>query len=144
MIYDYLCEECEKKHEEIHGMLDKPKIKCRCGGKCIKLIGTGQQIMGMAAGRGLYDFVDTNTTGKPVRIHSKRQWNDHLKRLGMNDDVKNDPFTKSDMEAMQRREDHKKDARRHNIKKELREVISTVPREKRIARGRKVLNGISS
>lgn len=33
-----------------------------------------------------YDFVDINTTGKPVRIHSKRQWKQHLKKLNLTDD----------------------------------------------------------
>jgi len=36
----------------------------------------------------LYNFVDVNTTGKPIQFTSKRQWQKHLKKLGLNDDVK--------------------------------------------------------
>ena len=34
-----------------------------------------------------YDFIDRNITGKPIRIHGKRQWRETLKRYSMNDDV---------------------------------------------------------
>lgn len=36
----------------------------------------------------LWEFTDVNTTGKPVQINSKGQWQRHLKKLGLNDDVK--------------------------------------------------------
>ena len=32
-----------------------------------------------------YDFVDINSTGKPIHFHSKRQWKDHLKRHNLTD-----------------------------------------------------------
>lgn len=35
---------------------------------------------------GLYNFVDFNTTGKPISFNSKGQWKRHLKKLGMTDD----------------------------------------------------------
>lgn len=35
----------------------------------------------------LYEFVDVNTTGKPIEFRTKRQWRAHLKRLGMTDDI---------------------------------------------------------
>lgn len=37
---------------------------------------------------GLWDFIDVDTTGKPIRFTSKRQWKQHLKSRGMHDDVK--------------------------------------------------------
>ena len=36
----------------------------------------------------LYEFTDVNTTGKPIQFSSKGQWQRHLKRLGLHDDVK--------------------------------------------------------
>ena len=44
----------------------------------------------------LYNFVDFHTTGKPVVIHSKRQWKRHLKKLGMTDDIKQGNFKLDD------------------------------------------------
>jgi len=35
----------------------------------------------------LFDFIDVHTTGKPVAIRSKRQWEKHIKSLGLHDDI---------------------------------------------------------
>lgn len=117
MIYDYCCNICNHVHEEFHGMLEKPVIFCKCGGNCSKLIGRGQNIMGMAGGRGLYDFVDINTTGQPIRINSKRQWKDHLKRHGLNDDVQNSPYTKAQLESRLQEKNIDKQRNKKEIKK---------------------------
>lgn len=123
-------------------MTERPIVKCgTCGSRMFKLISTGTQVMGMAGGRGLYDFVDINTTGQPVRIHNKRQWKEHLKKHGLNDDVKNSPMTKSDLEGMDRKEQHKKDYRRKEIKSSLRKLHSTTTRAQRVAAGIKAVHG---
>jgi predicted nucleic acid-binding Zn ribbon protein len=122
--YDYLCERCDEIHEEIHGMTERPQIICEiCGCTCIKLISEDVRFCGVNGKNNLYDFVDYKTTGQPVKISSKRQWKEHLRKLNMNDDVKNDPYTKSDVEAIQRREMRKKEAKRREIKKDVIEVI---------------------
>lgn len=78
--------------------------------------------MGLDGGKGLYDFVETNTTGKPLRFHTKRQWKDHLKKHGLNDDVKNDPYTKSELEMKFQQRNHDKERNRKEIKKSVVEV----------------------
>lgn len=108
--YDYLCSKCEHEQEEFHMMSERPLVHCdKCRGACIKLISAGEGgFIGMKGGHDTYDFVDYNTTGKPVKINNKRQWKEHLKLHGLNDDVPNDTknlkFTKTtvDKEKMKR------------------------------------------
>jgi len=89
--YAYECSKCGHIQDEFHYMSERPLVHCdACRGACIKLIGTGEFISGMNGGRATYDFVDFHTTGKPVVIKSKRQWQQHLKAHGLNDDVPND------------------------------------------------------
>lgn len=41
VIYDYKCSTCGEEHQEIHGMMEEPKIKCsvkKCKGICYKVI----------------------------------------------------------------------------------------------------------
>lgn len=79
-------------------MSERPLVHCdKCRGACIKLIGSGAFISGMNGGRATYDFIDYNTTGKPVQINSKRQWNRHLKEHGLHDDVSNGALKMSDL-----------------------------------------------
>ncbi|MDD5387590.1 MAG: hypothetical protein PHQ22_10395 [Sulfuricurvum sp.] len=42
----------------------------------------------------LFDFIDVHTTGKPVAIRSKRQWEKHIKSLGLHDDINMKKFSK--------------------------------------------------
>ncbi len=100
MTYSYECSNCGHEQEEWHGMSERPLVHCnKCRGSCIKLIGTGSFISGMNGGRSTYDFIDYNTTGKPVEIKSKRQWDNHLKAHGLNDDVPNTPPKMSDLKS---------------------------------------------
>ena len=122
MIFDYQCIDCDKIHEEFHGSFERPKVLCVCGGKCVKLISVPSGFIGMQGGRATYDFVDVNTTGQPVRIHNKRQWKDHLKRNGLNDDVKNDPYTKSELEQRIRDRNNSKIENKRKIKQNVTEV----------------------
>lgn len=126
--YGYLCEECGKEKDEFHGMLQKPIVKCDvCGGFCIKLVGTGSEISGMDAGRCTYDFVDFNTTGKPVVINNKKQWKEHLRRHGLHDDVKNTPYTKSEITYMEQKEKNKN----LESKRKIKEAVTEAVRDKR-------------
>jgi hypothetical protein len=98
-------------------MSEKPKVFCDCGGRCAKLISTGAMFCGVNGRADMYNFVDFNTTGKPVVINSKTQWEKHLKKTGLHDDVKNDPYTKSEIESKLQVSSHKKQQERKAIKK---------------------------
>lgn len=91
--YDYECSKCEHVQEQWHPISERPLIHCDiCRGACIKLMGGAEGgFIGMNGGKSTYDFIDYNTTGKPVLIRSKKEWNNHLKKYGLNDDVPNDP-----------------------------------------------------
>lgn len=140
MLYDYYCEICNRKKEEYHGMTERPVILCyKCGNRCIKLISTGQLFCGVNGRADMYDFVDINTTGQPVVINSKTQWRNHLKKHGLNDDIKNDPLTKSDIENIQRQEVRKKECNRRKIREKVIDVVKNTPRSKLIERAKKVM-----
>lgn len=124
MTYDYSCSKCGHIQEEWHGMRERPMIHCdKCRGACVKLIGTGSQIMGMNGGAGLYDFVDFKTTTKPVRIHTKRQWREHLKRVGQIE-APNKPPSNSEVESFNR-------TKNMVAKRELKETIVKAVKDKR-------------
>lgn len=126
MTYDYECCKCGHVQEEWHGMSERPRIHCnKCRGACVKLIGSGAAIMGMAAGRGLYDFVDFNTTGKPVRIHTKRQWQQHLQNHGLNDDIQNTPFKRDQLKEGMLNVDKAK------MRRELKDTIVKAVKDKK-------------
>lgn len=123
MIYEYECDVCNVKREVFHMASERPIIKCKiCKGRCFKLISTGAMFCGVNGRADMYDFVDFNTTGKPVVINSKTQWRNHLKKVGLNDDVKNDPYTKSEIEAKLQKRSHDKEKARKEIKKSVVEV----------------------
>lgn len=123
MIYDYQCDSCGRIQEYFHGMLEKPTIICAvCKKKMFKLIGTGAMFCGVNGRGSMYNFVDFNTTGQPVVINSKTQWRNHLKAHGLNDDVKNDPYTKSELEAKTQKRTHDKEKNRKEIKKSVTEI----------------------
>lgn len=86
--YDYSCSKCEYVQEEIHGMLEYPKVICNiCGGKSTKMICGDVLFNGVDGSNSMYDFVDQDTTGKPMRFTSKRAWRTHLKSKGLTDDI---------------------------------------------------------
>lgn len=106
---------CLKIHEEIHGMTEKPVVVChKCGSECFKLISINVSNI-FAASVPLYDFVDHKTTTSPVRIKSKRQWNEHLKRVGQYE-TSNEAPTKQHIESAER-------SKKWQAKRELRETI---------------------
>lgn len=124
MTYDYECSICGHIQEQWHGMSERPLVHCdNCRGACIKLIGIGSEITGMNDGHGLYDFVDHKTTHKPVIINNKRQWKDHLKRVGQIEAPNTTP-TKTQIEAEQR-------TKKMVAKKELKETIIKAVKDKR-------------
>ena len=107
---------------------ERPAIYCNnCGHKCVKLISTGQMFCGVNGRADMYNFVDFNTTGQPVVINSKTQWREHLRKHGLNDDVKNDPYTKSELEAKISKKNNDKIEQRRKIK----ESVVKVYKEKR-------------
>ncbi len=93
--YSYECSKCEHQQDEYHSMNERPFIHCnKCRGASVKLIGCGSGFVGLA-----YKFIDYNTTGKPVEINSKSQWDRHLKAHGLNDDVSNAPLRMEDLKT---------------------------------------------
>lgn len=118
MIYDYECSKCNNIQEEVHGALERPYVHCnKCLELCIKLICGEPQFCGVDGTASMYNFTDFNTTGQPVVINSKTQWRNHLKKHGLNDDVQNSPYTKSQLETKVRQREGDKQANRREIKK---------------------------
>lgn len=124
MTFDYECSKCGSVQEEWHGMKERPLVHCdKCRSACIKLIGTGGEIMGLAGGRGLYDFVDYKTTTKPIKFNTKRQWKEHLKRIGQVE-APNTPPTQAQIDSDKR-------TKKMYAKRELREAIVEAVKDKR-------------
>lgn len=123
--YDYQCsnKRCGKIREEIHGMLERPCVVCmRCGCECFKLISVSPDQI-FAPSIPLYDFVDHKTTPNPVRIKSKTQWHEHLKRIGQIE-APNTPPTINELAAVDR-------TKKMVAKRELREAVVKVVKNKR-------------
>lgn len=121
--YDYQCHKCLSIQEEIHGMLEKPVIVCmKCGSECYKTISVNPDQI-FAASVPLYDFVDHKTTTQPVRIRSKREWNEHLKRVGQIE-ASNTPPSRQSIESADR-------TKKMVAKRELKEAIVTAVKDKR-------------
>jgi hypothetical protein len=59
-----------------------------CFGKLPSKIQHGNFGKFMTSKDKMWEFTDIHTTGKPVEIRSKEQWKKHIKKLGLNDDVK--------------------------------------------------------
>lgn len=114
---------CEKETEEIHGMLENPVIVCKkCGYQSFKMISVRPDQI-FAASVPLYDFVDEKTTTSKVRIRSKREWNEHLKRVGQIEAPNTAP-TKAQLESHDR-------TKKMVAKRELKETIVQAVKDKR-------------
>lgn len=124
--YDYQCSKCDLIFEEMHSMLEKPIIHCPlCRAISQKMFGLPHTHQDK-----LYDFTDINTTGKPIKFSSKGQWQKHLKKLGMHDDVKQSPRKSTEFKTGESR--HEKEKR----KKEYKEVLGEVYKEVRQTSGK--------
>ncbi len=123
MRYDYCCPGCNAVHEEVHGMLENPVIVCMdCGEECCRMISARPDQI-FAASVPLYDFVDHKTTTKPVRIKSKREWNEHLKRVGQIE-ASNTPPSRQSIESADR-------TKKMVAKRELRQAVVSAVKDKR-------------
>ena len=71
----------------------------------------------------LYNFIDVNTTGKPVEIRSKSQWRSHLKKLGLHDDIKQSPRKSTELFDSEKYFASQKQQRRIEMNNILREAI---------------------
>ena len=128
MRYDYKCSnsKCRRVQEEVHGMLESPVIVCmKCGYQAFRMISVGSDQI-FAANVPLYDFVDYKTTTQPTRIRSKREWNEHLKRVGQVE-APNTPPTKAQLESEER-------TKKMVAKRELKETIVKAVKDKRYIR----------
>jgi hypothetical protein len=108
-------------------MTERPTIVCKCGCICVKLISKNVLFGGVDGTASMYNFVDYNTTGRPVVINSKTQWRNHLKAHGLNDDVKNDPYTKAEIEAKVRQ----RGADKLQGKRKIREAVIEAYKQRR-------------
>lgn len=125
MRYDYQCEnlDCGNVQEEVHGMLERPVVVCEmCGCECHKMISVAPDQI-FAASVPLYDFVDLKTTTKPVRIKSKRQWHNHLKKVGQVE-ASNTAPSKSEIESNNR-------TKNMVAKRELKEAVVASVKDKK-------------
>lgn len=123
MLYDYQCSKCSKVHEEYHGMLEHPVIVCmKCGKQCFKLLSVSPDQI-FAPSIPLYDFVDEKTTTGKVRIKSKRQWQEHLKKVGQRE-APNVAPTKAQLDSESR-------TQRMVAKRELKETIVKAVKDKK-------------
>lgn len=121
-------------------MVERPVVFCDiCGGIGFKLLATGAMFCGVNGRADMYNFVDFNTTGKPVVINSKTQWRNHLKSHGLNDDIKNDKLTKSDIESIQRLEVNKKISNRSEIKNKVTDIVRNTHPSSLRDRGKKAI-----
>ena len=71
----------------------------------------------------LYQFVDYNTTGKPVEIRSKSQWQKHLKKHGLHDDIKQSVRKQSEYFDTDKYFAKQRDKKRSEMKDILRETF---------------------
>lgn len=127
MRYDYECQSCLKLQEEWHSYQDKPVVVCyKCGGRCIKLISVGAMFCGVNGRANMYNFVDHNTTGKPVVINGRTQWKEHLKKHGLHDDIQNSPYTKSQLESKLQQKNRDKESNRKEIRKSVIDTYSKI------------------
>jgi putative FmdB family regulatory protein len=52
--YSYQCKRCGHIHDLFHGISERPRVKCpKCGGPCVRLIGTGAGVI--FKGSGFYE-----------------------------------------------------------------------------------------
>lgn len=93
-----------------------------CGHECFKLLSVSPSQI-FAANVPLWDFVDEKTTRNKVRIKSKRQWQEHLKRVGQIE-APNTPPTQAQIDS---------DKRTKNMvaKRELKETIVKAVKDKK-------------
>ena len=71
----------------------------------------------------LYNFVDYNTTGKPVEIRSKSQWRSHLKKHGLHDDIRQAPRKETEFFDSNKHFTQQREQKRSEIKSILRETF---------------------
>jgi len=89
-----------------------------CGGMARKILTLPNTNKDLA-----YNFIDTNTTGRPIQITSKGQWKKHLKKLGLTDDFSQAVPKHSELKQIRKQES--KESRIEGHKK----VIETVLRD---------------
>lgn len=116
-LYTFVCRICQHEFDEFIRLSEFRKtFPCpNCGEVADKIISLPNTHKDLA-----YNFVDTNTTGKPVQITSKGQWKRHLKSLGLTDDI---PQSAPKMN-------------------ELKQLKSEKPKSERVAEHKKVIEGV--
>lgn len=104
----------------------RPKVLCpSCNSACSKLISGDVQFAGVSGRNDMYNFTDTNTTGKPIAINGRRQWREHLKARGLTDDI---PQGVPDASRLLKPRQENKESKR----REYKEAIGSVLKEKGI------------
>lgn len=122
MIYDYQCDRCDDIFEVHHPMNERPIVHCEiCGALASKLISLPHTHKDL-----LYNFIDVDTTGKPIQFNTKGQWKKHLKSRGLTDDIPQSAPRMEDLKPM--RSEKTKEQKR----KEYKEVAVQALRENKV------------
>ena len=125
-IYEFECLRCCHINEEYHPMGQSPKetICPYCLGEGFE--GRAVRIISLPHTHKdrLYNFIDYNTTGRPVVINSKGQWKRHLKQHGLHDDISQSPMKRGDLkEGM--------NVDKNRMKRELKDTIGKAIMDKK-------------
>jgi hypothetical protein len=73
--------------------------------------------------RPTYDFTDIHSTGKPVRIHGKAHWRQHLKENGLTDDTS---FSDSYLDRRDKERNQLPESTRRKIREAIGDAIKVV------------------
>ena len=119
--YDYECNSCGYVFEVNHPMSEEPKVNCeKCKSSCLKLISCG-------ISRTFFpDFVDYDTTGKPLHFTSYKAWDKHCKKLGLYC-PENKPMRPQDLESRINKGNRKQHER---LVSDLKSVLPEAMRDK--------------
>lgn len=119
-LYDYECsnKKCKHKFDQFVRISEFGKlVVCsKCGGRADKLLSLPNTHRDLA-----YNFVDVNTTGKPIQFSSKGQWKRHLKSLGLTDDIPQKAPNPGELKQL--RSEKTKEERIADHKKVIEEVV---------------------
>lgn len=120
--YDYECNTCGYIFEVMHPMIEEPKINCeKCKGNCSRLISCGKTTSFIPPP----NFIDIDTTGKPIKFTSWKKYDKHLKSLGLS--VVSKPRSMSDLDSMVRKSQRRK---MESFREEVRPLVRQALKEK--------------
>jgi hypothetical protein len=112
------CEKCNRDLFEVSYKHNGKTICHDCFTKIPAKTTDFSEVNFMTAKDQLYNFTDIHTTGKPIKFDSKRQWQRHIKKLGLTDDFKQSRTTQEIMSSFEKGRKFKPTPR-EEIKREI-------------------------